>query len=173
METLCVRHTWFYLWDVACNWSQQGLRLKILCSHCQIDRHLTHFRLHRKLYRSSGLPMRPNEALHTHLYCNPSVCSSHCWGVSGVMATCLLQLICHLEVQVTVVGQVLPVQMSIRMQLTSTHISFRPRSIDFGQCNLGENTGVVVQVTNHSSLPQKYGELSAPRLCFNPDFFCA
>ena len=62
--------------------------------------------------------------------------------------------------QVTVVGQLLPVQMSIRMQLTSMHISFRPRSIDFGQCNLGENTGVAVQVTNHSSLPQKYGELS-------------
>ena len=74
------------------------------------------------------------------------------------MLLLLHQLTYHFGVQVTVVGQVLPVQMTISMQLTSTHISFRPRSVDFGQCNLGENTGVEVQVTNHSLLPQKYGE---------------
>ena len=84
------------------------------------------------------------------------------------------QLTYHFGVQVTVVGQVLPVQMTIRMQLTSTHISFRPRSIDFGQCNLGENTGVKVQVTNHSLLPQKYGESGSgtfwdPKSCVHGD----
>jgi len=52
----------------------------------------------------------------------------------------------------------LPVLASIRVQLTSTRISFQPSHLDFGECNLGEKTGVTVQVTNHSTLPQKYGE---------------
>ncbi len=60
--------------------------------------------------------------------------------------------------QVTVAGQVLPVLTSIRMQLTSTRISFQPSHVDFGECNLGEKTGISVQVTNHSILPQKYGK---------------
>ena len=62
--------------------------------------------------------------------------------------------------QVIVVGQVLPVLTSIRLQLTSTRISLQPNHIDFGECNLGEKTGVTVQVTNHSALPQKFGKLT-------------
>ncbi|KAL0048978.1 hypothetical protein WJX82_003679 [Trebouxia sp. C0006] len=65
--------------------------------------------------------------------------------------------ILHFPVKVTVAGQVLPVLASIRVQLTSTRISFQPSHLDFGECNLGEKTGVTVQVTNHSTLPQKYG----------------
>lgn len=62
-------------------------------------------------------------------------------------------------VQVTVAGQVLPVLASIRLQLTTTRLSFQPAAVKFGQCNLGEKTGVPVQLTNHSRLPQKFGEL--------------
>ncbi|DBA68488.1 TPA: Cilia- and flagella-associated protein 74 [Trebouxia sp. C0005] len=65
--------------------------------------------------------------------------------------------ILQFPVKVTVAGQVLPVLASIRLQLTSTRISFHPSRLDFGECNLGEKTGVTVQVTNHSTLPQKYG----------------
>ena len=105
---------------------------------------------------------------HPHLDCLLAQ-----WGDTTVKEleenmTCLLQLTGHFAVQVTVVGQMLPVQMSIRLQLTSTHISCRPRSIEFGQCNLGENTGVQVQVTNHSLLPQKYGESNSIRTSFPP-----
>ena len=62
-------------------------------------------------------------------------------------------------VQVTVVGQVLPVLTSIRLQLTTTRISFQPSQLHFGDCNLAEKTGVSVVVTNHSLLPQKYGKV--------------
>ena len=98
----------------------------------------------------------------------------HSQGARGDndLLACLFQLSGHYVVQVTVVGQVLPVLMSIRMQLTSMHISFRPRSIEFGQCNLGENTGVTVQVTNHSLLPQKYGESSASGPLFTQTRLC-
>ncbi|DBA92223.1 hypothetical protein WJX77_001787 [Trebouxia sp. C0004] len=65
--------------------------------------------------------------------------------------------ILQLPAKVTVAGQVLPVLACIRLQLTSTRISFQPSHLDFGECNLMEKTGVTVQVTNHSTLPQKYG----------------
>lgn len=67
---------------------------------------------------------------------------------------------CH-ALQVTVAGQVLPVLANVTMQLTTTRLSFQPASVDFGLCNLGEKTGVTVQLTNHSKLPQKYGRLAA------------
>ena len=57
--------------------------------------------------------------------------------------------------------QVLPVLATIQLQLTTTRLSFQPAALDFGQCNLGEKTGVAVAVTNHSRLSQKYGEPAA------------
>ena len=82
---------------------------------------------------------------------------------------------CGNVAQVIVAGQVLPVPTSIRMQLTSAHISFQPNDIDFGLCNLGEKTGVCVAVTNHSVLPQKYGGFAVAvmlHLLFVPFSFC-
>ncbi|KAK9824707.1 hypothetical protein WJX72_012557 [[Myrmecia] bisecta] len=77
--------------------------------------------------------------------------------------TDLDQEVLEIPMKINVAGQALPVEFRLRVQLTTAAISFSPACLDFGPCNLGEQTGMQVHMTNHSRLPQQFGFQQLPK----------
>lgn len=65
--------------------------------------------------------------------------------------------------QVVIPDQVLPVAFSIRVQLTSSDLTFSPGTLSFGDCIIAERTELLLHLNNASALTQEYGFLDLPR----------
>lgn len=61
--------------------------------------------------------------------------------------------------RVNVPDQPIPVDFSITAQVTASDLLFHPSSLDFGDCSTAEQTGIKVNVTNMSALPQSFAFL--------------
>lgn len=62
--------------------------------------------------------------------------------------------------QVLIAGQSKPATFTLRAQLTTSQVSIEPPQLEFGPCMMGEHTGAVMHIRNHSRLLQKLGALA-------------
>lgn len=65
--------------------------------------------------------------------------------------------------RIVVPDQVLPVDFTVRVRLTTSDLSFDPPRLDLGRVAVGERTAAPLRITNHSSLPQHFGFVGLER----------
>lgn len=76
--------------------------------------------------------------------------------ISLIVLALSLQAVLEFPLHVSVPGQPLPVDFTVRTQITSSDMELSPTHLNFGSCPVTEYAGVPVTLFNPSKLPQTY-----------------
>eukprot|EP00727_Mastigamoeba_balamuthi_P010530 m51a1_g61 hypothetical protein (1236) ;mRNA; r:202598-207711 len=69
----------------------------------------------------------------------------------------------EIPARISVLDQTLPLEFTVKAQITQATLLFDPKEIDFGKCPLEESSVSSIRITNTALIPQKFAFLNPPK----------